>query len=76
VIDLDAHIVVCHSEKQQAAPTFKHSFGYHTTTTLACPFSGRLLEGRVSTADRKLSVRPLMAVSGHNLSPSQACERS
>jgi hypothetical protein len=29
VIDLDAHIVVCHSEKQQAAPTFKHSFGYH-----------------------------------------------
>ncbi len=29
VIDLDAHIVVCHSEKQLAAPTFKHSFGYH-----------------------------------------------
>ena len=29
VIDLDAHIVVCHSEKQQAAPTFKHTFGYH-----------------------------------------------
>jgi hypothetical protein len=29
VIDLDAHIVVCHSEKQQAAPTFKHTFGHH-----------------------------------------------
>jgi Transposase DDE domain group 1 len=29
VIDQDATIVVCHSEKQQAAPTFKHSFGYH-----------------------------------------------
>jgi hypothetical protein len=29
VIDLDAHIVVCHSEKQQTAPTFKHTFGYH-----------------------------------------------
>jgi hypothetical protein len=29
VIDLDAHIVVCHSEKQQAAPTFKRTFGYH-----------------------------------------------
>jgi hypothetical protein len=29
VIDLDAHVLVCHSEKQQAAPTFKHSFGYH-----------------------------------------------
>jgi hypothetical protein len=29
VIDLDASIVVCHSEKEQAAPTFKRTFGYH-----------------------------------------------
>lgn len=29
VLDMDATVVVCHSEKQQAAPTFKHSFGYH-----------------------------------------------
>jgi hypothetical protein len=29
VIDLDAHVLLCHSEKEQAAPTFKHSFGYH-----------------------------------------------
>jgi hypothetical protein len=29
VIDLDASVVICHSEKEQAAPTFKHSFGYH-----------------------------------------------
>ena len=29
VIDVDASIVVCHSEKEQAAPTFKHTFGYH-----------------------------------------------
>lgn len=29
VIDVDAHVLVCHSEKQQAAPTFKHTFGYH-----------------------------------------------
>lgn len=28
VIDLDASIVVCHSEKEQAAPTFKRTFGY------------------------------------------------
>jgi hypothetical protein len=27
VIDLDASIVVCHSEKEQAAPTFKKTFG-------------------------------------------------
>jgi len=29
VIDLDASIVVAHSEKEQAAPTFKATFGYH-----------------------------------------------
>jgi Transposase DDE domain group 1 len=29
VIDLDATIVVAHSEKEQAAATFKGSFGYH-----------------------------------------------
>jgi hypothetical protein len=29
VIDLDATIVICHSEKEQAAPTFKRTFGYH-----------------------------------------------
>ena len=27
VIDLDASIVVCHSEKEQAAPTFRKTFG-------------------------------------------------
>jgi hypothetical protein len=29
VIDVDASIVVCHSEKEQAAATFKSTFGYH-----------------------------------------------
>ena len=29
VIDEDATIVVAHSEKEQAAATFKHSFGFH-----------------------------------------------
>lgn len=29
VLDVDATIVVAHSEKEQAAPTFKHTFGYH-----------------------------------------------
>jgi hypothetical protein len=28
VIDLEASVVVCHSEKEQAAPTFKKTFGY------------------------------------------------
>jgi hypothetical protein len=29
VLDVDATIVVCHSEKESAAPTFKGSFGFH-----------------------------------------------
>jgi len=29
VIDLDATIVIAHSDKEQAAPTFKYTFGYH-----------------------------------------------
>jgi hypothetical protein len=29
VIDVDATLVTCHSEKQNAAATFKHGFGYH-----------------------------------------------
>jgi hypothetical protein len=29
VIDLDASLVVCHWEKESAAPTFKGTFGYH-----------------------------------------------
>ena len=29
VIDLDASVVVCHSEKELAAPTFKKTFGFH-----------------------------------------------
>jgi DDE family transposase len=31
-LDLDATIVIAHSEKQQAAPTWKHTFGYHPMT--------------------------------------------
>jgi DDE family transposase len=29
VLDIDASIVVCHSEKESAAATWKHTFGYH-----------------------------------------------
>ena len=29
VIDLDATLINVHSEKEQAAPTFKRGFGYH-----------------------------------------------
>jgi hypothetical protein len=42
VIDLDGHIVVCHSEKEQAAPTFKHTFGYHPVLAF-CDNTGEFL---------------------------------
>ena len=29
VVDIDATIVVAHSEKEAAAPTFKHTYGFH-----------------------------------------------
>jgi hypothetical protein len=31
-LDLDATIVIAHSEKEQAAPTWKHTFGHHPMT--------------------------------------------
>ena len=42
VIDLDAHVLVCHSEKEQTAPTFKHSFGYHPLLAF-CDNTGEFL---------------------------------
>jgi hypothetical protein len=58
VLDLDASIVICHSEKQSATPTYKKTFGYHP---LFCfldgtreALSGMLREGRAgsnTTAD-------------------------
>jgi hypothetical protein len=34
-VDLDATIVIAHSEKQQAAPTWKKTFGHHPMTAWA-----------------------------------------
>ena len=34
-VDLDATIVIAHSEKQEAAPTWKKSFGFHPLTAFA-----------------------------------------
>ena len=42
MIDLDASIVVCHSEKEQAAPAFKKSFGYHPMLAF-CDNTGEFL---------------------------------
>ncbi|SFO50864.1 Transposase DDE domain group 1 [Pseudonocardia ammonioxydans] len=46
VIDLDATIVIAHSEKEQAAPTFKGSFGYHPMLAF-CDNTGEFLAGRL-----------------------------
>lgn len=29
VLDIDATLVTCHSEKEHEAPTYEHGFGYH-----------------------------------------------
>ena len=29
VLDFDATVVIAHSDKQDAAPTWKHTFGFH-----------------------------------------------
>jgi hypothetical protein len=42
VVDLDAHVLVCHSEKEQTAPTFKHTFGYHPLLAF-CDNTGEFL---------------------------------
>jgi hypothetical protein len=44
VLDVDASIVECHSEKQDAAPTFKSTFGYHPILAF-CDNSGEFLAG-------------------------------
>jgi hypothetical protein len=52
VLDVDATIVVAHSEKEAAAPTFKGSFGFHPigvwcddTTELLAPGCGPVMPG-------------------------------
>jgi hypothetical protein len=44
VIDEDATIVVAHSDKEQAAATFKHSFGFHPVLAF-CDNSNEALAG-------------------------------
>jgi hypothetical protein len=46
VIDLDASLVVCHSEKEQAAATFKKTFGYHPLLAF-CDNTGEFLAARL-----------------------------
>jgi DDE family transposase len=46
VVDLDASIVICHSEKEQAAPTFKRTFGFHPMMAF-CDNTGEFLGARL-----------------------------
>jgi len=46
VVDLDASIVVYHSEKELAAPTFKRTFGYHPMLAF-CDNTGEFLAARL-----------------------------
>lgn len=48
VLDVDATIVVTHSEKEQAAPTFKKTFGFHPLGVW-CDNSGEFLAAQLRT---------------------------
>jgi hypothetical protein len=48
VLDVDATIVVAHSEKEQAAPTFKKTFGYHPLGVW-CDNTGEFLAAMLRT---------------------------
>lgn len=45
-LDLDATLVTCHSEKDQAAPTYKGGFGYHPLLCFLAN-TGEALSGRL-----------------------------
>ncbi|GAA0739768.1 IS1380 family transposase [Dactylosporangium roseum] len=53
VLDIDASIVICHSEKEAATPTWKKSFGYHPMFCFLDntreALSGLLREGRTGS---------------------------
>ncbi|MFD3807900.1 transposase, partial [Streptomyces sp. NPDC058619] len=46
VLDIDATLVTCHSEKEQAAPTYKGGFGYHPLLCFLAN-TGEALAGRL-----------------------------
>jgi hypothetical protein len=46
VVDIDATIVIAHSEKEQAAATFKRTFGYHPLGAW-CDNTGEFLAGKL-----------------------------
>jgi hypothetical protein len=62
VLDLDATLITCHSEKQQAAPTYKGGFGFHPLLCFLANtgegLSGRLRPGNAgaNTADDHITV--------------------
>ncbi|MHB9863407.1 IS1380 family transposase [Streptomyces sp. YIM S03343] len=62
VLDLDATLITCHSEKQQAAPTYKGGFGFHPLLCFLANtgegLSGRLRPGNAgaNTASDHITV--------------------
>ncbi|MDQ1005543.1 thioesterase domain-containing protein [Streptomyces sp. V4I23] len=62
VLDLDATLVTCHSEKEQAAPTYKGGFGFHPLLCFLAntgeAVSGRLRPGNsgANTASDHITV--------------------
>lgn len=54
VLDLDATLVTCHSEKEQAAPTYKGGFGFHPLLCFLAN-TGEALSGRLGPGNASAS---------------------
>ena len=60
-VDIDATIVIAHSEKEQAAPTWKKTFGHHPLTVFAdhgAGGSGEPLAIMLRPGERRVEHRP------------------
>ena len=68
VLDVDATIVVAHSEKESAAPTFKGSFGFHPIG-VSCDNTTELLAVRLRPGMPGPILLPITARSSQRRSP-------
>ena len=67
IIDLDAIIVIAHSEKEQACPTWKKTFGLLTELPgLSLQFRDRVLAGTVTVPDHDRTRRSSSGYGEHS----------
>ena len=71
-MDVDATIVVAHSEKELASPTFKKTFGYHPIGVW-CDNTGEFLAAALRTGRAGSNTAPTISRSWARRSPRSRC---